>query len=172
MPEYFLVVDSSDAAEAAAQVLRAAWPRVDVATSTDAACARIAELHERGDDLVVIVDADLFDQAVELKCALGSRSNTIVMTATDSTTADSRTATERFVVAKPYGNALVDQTEEAVSHLRMNRVLVHVVSILITETQSGPTQLDRRHRWDEWLSDVRRWVPREASAQRRAQRRW
>jgi hypothetical protein len=45
-------------------------------------------------------------------------------------------ADRRFVVGKPYVDALIDQTEEAVAHLRMNRILVYVVSIVMIQADS------------------------------------
>lgn len=135
MSEYFLVVDHS--AEAAARVLRPAWMRVDVTTSAEAACARIAGLDVDRDDLVVIVDADLLDGASELRRVLASRPNTLVMLALNDPSNDRRAVGQRFVVGKPFDETLLDQTEEVVGHLRMNRILVHIVSILMTQTGSA-----------------------------------
>jgi hypothetical protein len=137
VPEYFLIVDHSESGVAAAQVLRAAWPRVDAVDSADIACARIAVLDEHRDDLVVIVDADLLDGALELRRVLASRQNTIVMLALNDLANDRRAASQRFVVGKPYDDTLLDQTEEVVSRLRLNRILVHVVSILMTDSPEG-----------------------------------
>lgn len=136
MPEYFLIVDHSELAKIAAQVLRAAWPRVDVADSAEIARARIAMLDEHRDDLVVIVDADLLDGALDLSRLLASRQNTIVMLALNDLANDRRAANQGFVVGKPYGDTLLDQTEDVVSRLRMKRILVHVVSILMMQTDS------------------------------------
>lgn len=135
MAEYFLIVDHAGSAEAAAQLLRPVWMRVEVATTAATACARIAELDER-DDLVVIIDADTLKSAPELARVLASRTTTIVMLATNDVDGDRRAVDRRFVVGKPYDDTLPDQTEEAVAHLRMNRILVHVVSILMIQADS------------------------------------
>lgn len=133
---YFLIVDHSESAEAAAQVLRTVGQRVDAANSAEIACERIAVLDEHRDDLVVIVDADLLDGALDLSRVLASRQNTIVMLALNDVANDRRAASQRFVVGKPYDDSLLDQTEEVVCHLTMNRLLVHVVSILMMQTDS------------------------------------
>jgi len=58
------------------------------------------------------------------------------MLALNDPAGDRCAADRRFVVGKPYDDTLPDQTEEAVAHLRMNRILVHVVSILMTQADS------------------------------------
>lgn len=136
MSRYFLIVDHSESSEVAAQVLRAAGQRVEAANSAETACERIATLDGRRDDLVVIVDADLLDGALDLSRVLASRQNTIVILALNDVANDPRAASQRFVVGKPYDDSLLDHTEEVVCHLTMNRLLVHVVSILMVQTDS------------------------------------
>lgn len=93
-------------------------------------------MDEHRDDLVAIVDADLLEGALDLSRVLASRQNTILMLALDDIANDPRAASQRFVVGKPYGDALLDQIEEPVCHLTMNRLLRHVVSILMVQTDS------------------------------------
>ena len=130
MPEFLLIVDASDAALQASQILREDFKRVHIAKSEEEARAFIDTLDPRRDDLIAIVDARFVDEPTALRRVLRMRPFTTVATVREDDAADPRGWP---VVRRPYEARLADQCEAILVTHRMNRILVHLVSILIKD---------------------------------------
>src|SRR6478736_5092730 len=119
VPEFLLIVDASDAAKEAAEILREAFPRVHVAKSEDDALSFIDTLDARRDDLIAIVDASFVDEPTELCRVLRTRPFTTVATVREDDVVDVRGWP---VVRRPYEASLANQCEGILATHRMNRI--------------------------------------------------